>query len=49
MCRKWGTKKPGSAIETTGYYCAYPDATVQDILKALDVKRKVDAFLDQLG
>ncbi len=39
----------GSAIETTGYYCAYPDATVQDILKALDVKRKVDAFLDQLG
>jgi hypothetical protein len=39
----------GSAIETTGYYCAYPDATVSDILKALDVKKKVDVFLDQLG
>ena len=39
----------GSAIETTGYYCAYPEATVQDILKALDWKRKFDGFLDQIG
>ena len=39
----------GHAIETTGYYCAYPDATVQDILKALSWKGKFDAFLDEIG
>jgi hypothetical protein len=39
----------GSAIETTGYYCAYPNSTVTDINKALDWKGKFDTFLDQIG
>ncbi|UFN47326.1 hypothetical protein LPC08_15000 [Roseomonas sp. OT10] len=39
----------GSAIETTGYYVAYPEATVADINKALDWKAKFETFLDQLG
>ncbi|WP_050044714.1 hypothetical protein [Bradyrhizobium sp. LTSP849] len=39
----------GSAIETTGYYCAYPNSTVTDINKALDWKTKFDTFLDQIG
>ena len=39
----------GSAIETTGYYCAYPNSTVADINKALDWKAKFDTFLDQIG
>ena len=39
----------GHAIETTGYYCAYPDATVKEIRQALTWKQKFDAFLDQLG
>jgi hypothetical protein len=39
----------GSAIETTGYYCAYPNATVADINKALDWKAKFDTFLDEIS
>ncbi|MBR0949344.1 hypothetical protein [Bradyrhizobium canariense] len=39
----------GSAIETDGYYCAYPNSTVTDINKALDWKGKFDTFLDQIG
>jgi len=39
----------GSAVETDGYYCAYPNSTVADINKALDWKGKLDTFLDQLG
>ncbi len=39
----------GSAIETDGYYCAYPNSTVADINKALDWKAKFDTFLDQIG
>jgi hypothetical protein len=39
----------GSAIETTGYYCAYPNATVADINKSLDWRTKFDAFLDQIS
>lgn len=39
----------GCAIDTTGYYVGYPDATVQDILKALTVKKKVEAFIDDVG
>jgi len=39
----------GSAIETTGYYCAYPNATVAEINKALDWKKKFDTFLDQIS
>jgi hypothetical protein len=39
----------GHAIETTGYYCAYPESTVQDIQKALAWKQKFDAFLDEIG
>jgi len=39
----------GSAIETTGYYCAYPNSTVADINKAMAWKAKFDTFLDQIG
>lgn len=39
----------GSAVETDGYYCAYPNSTVADINKALDWKGKFDTFLDQIG
>ncbi len=39
----------GHAVETTGYYCAYPDAAVQDIRKALSWKGKFDTFLDETG
>ena len=38
----------GHAIETTGYYCAYPESTVTDIQKALTWKKKFDAFLDEI-
>src|SRR5689334_5720927 len=39
----------GHAIETDGYYCAYPDATPKEILQALNWKKKFDAFLDQIA
>jgi hypothetical protein len=39
----------GCAIETSGYYTAFPDASVQEIRAALDWKGKFDAFLDELG
>jgi hypothetical protein len=39
----------GHAIETTGYYCAYPEATVQEVKTALTWKQKFDAFLDEIG
>ena len=38
----------GSAIETTGYYCAYPNSTVKEIQKAVDWHDKLEKFLDTL-
>ena len=36
------------AIETTGYYCAYPNSTVKEINKAIDWHDKLEKFLDTL-
>ena len=38
----------GSAIETTGYYCANPNSSVQEITKAIDWHDKLEKFLDTL-
>jgi hypothetical protein len=35
-------------IETTGFYTAYPDLTVNSILQARDWKEKFEKFLDQI-
>ena len=39
----------GCAIETTGYYVAYPESTVQDILQAVALKKKVADFINDVG
>ena len=36
------------AIETTGYYCAYPNSSVKEIKKAVDWHDKLEKFLDTL-
>jgi hypothetical protein len=38
----------GHAIETTGYYCAYPNSSVKEIKKAVDWHDKLEKFLDTL-
>ena len=38
----------GSAIETQGYYCAYPNSTVKEINKAIEWHDKLEKFLDTL-
>ncbi|MCW2240557.1 hypothetical protein [Azospirillum canadense] len=39
----------GCAIDTTGYFVAYPDATVQEILKALNLQRKFEEFVSEVS
>lgn len=36
-------------VPTNLFYAAYPDASVKAVLKALEVKKLTDDFVDQLG